>query len=249
MSKTEIIENRVKKQVSTKEETSECEQQLATELQLVSLLRENNDILLRHPELLTLLEIPHQSGSAVSLIERQVGVLRQQLKSQEKQLLEMMTHARDNERLTQIRHRLSLNLLSAHDIDDVVSLVLDTLTNELSADHAVIKLFSDKPQKIKQSSGLYVDSKDEALTAFKTMLQHKNTVCGKSSSEQKAFLFGEQAENVRSVAIIPLISGANLGLIGLGANNVSRFNASMGTEFLSQTGELISASLAVHMET
>ncbi len=63
------------------------EQQLATELELVSLLRENTDILERHPELLSVLDVPHQSGSAISLIERQVGVLRQQLKTQEKRLL------------------------------------------------------------------------------------------------------------------------------------------------------------------
>jgi len=249
VSKTEKINESLKNKTEKSEEAETIrEQQLATELELVSLIRENTDILERHPELLSVLEVPHQTGAAVSLIERQVGVLRQQLKVQEKRLLEVMDVARDNERLTQIRHRLSLSLLSAHDTDDVVSLVLDTLTNELSADHAVIKLFTKNQQKIDESSGLFVNVNDEALKAFKTMLEHKNTVCGKSSDEQKTFLFGEQAEAIKSAAIIPLISGANLGLIGLGANSASRFNASMGTEFLSQTGELISASLAVHLE-
>jgi len=238
----------VNKTEKINETSTTREQQLATELELVSLLRENTDILERHPELLGVLDVPHQSGSAISLIERQVGVLRQQLKTQEKRLLELMDVARDNERLTQIRHHLSLNLLSAHDVDDVISLVLDTLTNELSADHAVIKLFTTDQKKIKESPDLFVDAKDEALTAFKTMLEHKNTVCGRSSDQQKVFLFAEHAESIKSVAVIPLIAGADLGLIGLGANRASRFKSSMGTEFLSQTGELISASLAVHLE-
>ena len=158
-----------------------------------------------------------------------------------------MSVARDNERLAESRHSLALNLLAAHDLDEVVSTVLDVLSNELSADYAVIKLFSDDKQRIEQSSGLFVYASDDALTAFKTMLEQKNTVCGKAITEQKAFLFEDNADNIKSVAVIPLVSGANLGLIGLGANDVERFKPSMGTDFLSQIGDLISAALAIHL--
>ena len=225
------------------------ERQLATDLELISLIRENADILQRHPELLAVLEVPHETGKAVSLIERQVGVLREKIQQQDDRLCELMDVARDNERLAQSRHGLALNLLSSHDLDDVVSTVLDVLSNQLAADFAVVKLFSDDQSRIDLSSGLFVDASDEALNAFKTMLEHKNTVCGKATKEQKNFLFGEIADSIRSVAIIPLVAGANLGLIGLGSNDVNRFNPSMGTDFLAQIGELISASLAVQLET
>ncbi len=225
------------------------EQQLATDLELISLIRENADILQRHPELLAVLEVPHETGKAVSLIERQVGVLREKIQMQDDRLRELMDVARDNERLAQSRHGLALNLLSSHDLDDVVSTVLDVLSNQLAADFAVVKLFSDDQLRIDHSSGLFIDASDEALNAFKTMLEHKNTVCGKATKEQKNFLFGEIADSIRSVAIIPLVAGANLGLIGLGSNDVNRFNPSMGTDFLAQIGELISASLAVQLET
>lgn len=232
-----------------KEITTEREQQLATDLQLIGLIRDNPDILTRHPELLAVLEVTHQSGGAVSLIERQVAVLRQQIQSQENRLCELMDVARDNESLAETCHRLAVDLLSTHDVDDVVSIVLDTFKTELSADYAVVKLFSEDADLIEQSAGLFVDANDDALNAFKTMLQHKNTVCGKSTDEQKVYLFDDKAENIKSVAIIPLIAGANLGLIGLGADNAQRFNPSMGTDFLSQVGELISASLAGHLES
>jgi len=238
----------IKKELNNEETSTACEQQLAIDLQLISLLRDNPDILQRHPELLTVLEVPHQAGQAVSLIERQVEVLRKQTKTQEKRLCELMDVARDNERLADSRHSLALNLLAAHDLDDVISTVLDALSNELAADYAVFKLFSENKERIEQSSGLFVDVNNEALMAFKTMLQHKNPVCGKSTTEQKNFLFETDADSIKSAAIIPLIAGANLGLIGLGANDVERFNASMGTDFLSQIGDLISASLAVHLE-
>jgi len=243
VNKTKII-----KQTVNIVESTEQEQQLATELQLISMLRENADILLRHPELLAVLEVPHQSGKAVSLIERQVLVLREKLQAQDDRLRDLMDVARDNERLAKSRHSLALNLLAAHDLDDVTSIVLDVLSNELAADHAVIKLFSEDKERIEKSSGLFVDANDDALTGFKTMLQQKNTICGKASAEQKAFLFSDMADTIASVAVIPLVAGANLGLIGLGANNAERFRSSMGTDFLSQIGELISAALAVHLE-
>jgi len=245
----------IKKESPNEEISTACEQQLATDLEIISLLRDNPDILQRHPELLAVLEVSHQSGSAVSLIERQVTVLRQQSQVQEDRLCELMDVARDNQRLAESLHRLALNLFAAHDLDDVVSIVLDALSNELSADHAIIKLFSEDEKRIEQSAGLFVDSGDEALKAFKTMLEHKNTVCGKATAEQKTFLFEDSADSIKSVAIIPLVAGANLGLSGLGANDSERFKPSMGTDFLSQIadflsqiGELISASLAVHLE-
>jgi uncharacterized protein len=243
VNKTKII-----KQTVNTDESTEQEQQLAAELQLISLLRENADILLHHPELLAVLEVPHQSGQAVSLIERQVSVLREKLQTQDNRLRDLMNVARDNERLAKSRHSLALSLLAAHDLDDVTSIVLDVLSNELAADHAVIKLFSEDKELIEKSSGLFVDVNDDALTVFKTMLQQKNTICGKASAEQKAFLFEDMADSIASVAVIPLIAGANLGLIGLGANNAERFRSSMGTDFLAQVGELISAALAVHLE-
>ena len=243
------IKTTIKQDLSDEEISDEREQQLATDLQLISLLRENPDILNRHPELISVLEVTHESGGAVSLIERQVNVLRQQSQNQESRLRELMDVARDNERLSRTCHRLAVDLLATHDVDDVISIVLDTFKTELSADFAVVKLFSDDAELIERSTGLFVDVNSEELNAFKTMLQHKNTVCGKSTSEQKDYLFDDKAEKVKSVAIIPLVAGANLGLIGLGADNAQRFKSNMGTDFLSQVGELISASLAGHLQS
>ena len=62
------------------------------------------------------------------------------------------------------------------------------------------------------------------------------------------FLFDGEAKNVASAAVIPLVAGADLGLLGLGGSEADRFQSSMGTEFLSQVGELVSAALAVHLE-
>jgi uncharacterized protein YigA (DUF484 family) len=224
------------------------EEMLASELQLIHLLKENPDILQRHPELLGVLEVPHQSGAAESLIERQVGVLRQNLRASESRLRELMDIARDNERLAKSRQRIAVNLLGARDLEDVVSIVLDELKNELKADFARVRLLSDNAELAEKHPDLFISNKAPELNAFSTMMKHRNPVCGRCSEEQTKFLFGDEAEAISSAAVIPLVAGADLGMLGLGGSDSGRFQSSMGTEFLSQIGDLVSAALAVHLE-
>jgi len=231
-----------------KQQPGECEEKRVDELKLIALLKENPGILQKHPELLASLEIPHQSGAAASLIERQVVVLRENLKKTERRLRELMDIARDNERLARSRHRVAVNLLGAHDLEDVISILLDELKNELKAEFADIKLFSADHELREHHPGLFVLPNAPELNVFSTMLKHKNPVCGRCSVEQQQFLFGSHADEVASAAVIPLVAGADLGLMGLGSSNADRFRTSMGTEFLSQIGELIGAALAVHLE-
>jgi len=235
-------------QTEMSQQTTQQEEKLADELQLISLLKEHGDILQRHPELLAELEIPHRVGGAVSLIERQVGVLRDKLKISENHLRELMEIARVNDRLANSRHRIAINLLSAHDLIDVTSVVLDELKNELKAEFADIRLFSDNAELVEKHPGLFVPTHAPELSQFSTMLKQKIPVCGRSSEEQNIFLFDDNAKEVTSAAVIPLVSGAELGLLGLGSREADRFQASMGTEFLTQMGELVSAALAVHLE-
>lgn len=226
----------------------QTKQKQSDDQQLIDLLKQHSDILLRHPDLLTELQIPHESGPAISLIERQIELLREKIKTVEARMRELMDIARDNERLAESRHRIAVNLLGAHDKHDVISIVLDELGNELKAEYAVIKLISDDAQQLKQRPELFVAANTRELNAFSTMLKHKNPVCGRSSKEQKAFLFEHDAEQVESAAIIPLVAGADLGLLGLGSQDPQRFHSTMGIDFLRHIGELISAALAVHLE-
>ena len=116
------------------------------------------------------------------------------------------------------------------------------------ADFASVRLFSNDARLTEQHPELFVSPEAPGLSIFSTMLKHKNPVCGRCSVEQTDFLFGEEAEAISSAAVIPLVAGADLGLLGLGGSDSHRFQSSMGTEFLSQVGDLVSAALAVHLE-
>jgi uncharacterized protein YigA (DUF484 family) len=221
---------------------------LDTEQQLVELLKDYPDVLVRNPALLADLEVPHQAGSAVSLIEKQVSVLREKLHTSDKRLRELMNIARDNERLARSCHRLAINLLGAEELEDVVGIVLDELGIELGADFAEIRLITDDEDRLSRKPALFISSNSERLKSFRTMLDNRKPLCGRCTQEQKEFLFGDDAEHIGSAAVIPLVAGARLGLLGLGGSDQHRFSIAMGTEFLTQIGDLISAALALHLQ-
>ena len=66
---------------------------LPREAEVIAFLRTHPSFLDQHPELLSQLEIPHGSGDAVSLLERQVAVLREENARLKQQFEQLVGHA------------------------------------------------------------------------------------------------------------------------------------------------------------
>ncbi|MFW2372782.1 MAG: DUF484 family protein, partial [Gammaproteobacteria bacterium] len=103
------------------------------------------EYLLQHPEffdanglLLADIEIPHQSGQAVSLIERQVSVLREKNETYEKRLHDMVDAVHDNQRLNMSLQRLAIALLKADSQQDIIDAISDELIGKLDTDQLAI---------------------------------------------------------------------------------------------------------------
>jgi uncharacterized protein YigA (DUF484 family) len=94
-------------------------------------LAEHPDFLHDHPDLLAELLIPHATGSAVSLIERQVQVLRDKHAIAQRQLHQLIEVARDNDRLAERMHQLALALLDCTTLADVIGAVDAKLSGAL----------------------------------------------------------------------------------------------------------------------
>ena len=77
----------------------------------------------RHATLLSRLRLPHASGDAVSLVERQVSVLRQKDLKLERQLKELLAVARENDVLAAKIHELSMQLLHTTDLAGTVAVM------------------------------------------------------------------------------------------------------------------------------
>jgi len=96
----------------------ELEKPLADEVDekmVADYLRHHADFFERHQGLLAELHLPHKTGVAVSLVERQIKVLREQRKQLKNKLGGLIRNAQYNEELSQRLHQLTLKLLSAGD--------------------------------------------------------------------------------------------------------------------------------------
>ena len=77
-------------------------------------LEKQPDFFVDHPELLEVLHVPHRTdGQTVSLVERQVKVLRANQAETRQRLATLIRNARDNEALVGHTHRLALRLIAA----------------------------------------------------------------------------------------------------------------------------------------
>ena len=104
------------------------EQQIdSTEDIVRQFLRDNPAFLDDNPDILESLSLPHNSGKAVSLVERQVGVMRDRNKEMRNRLDNMLATAHDNDLLFEKTKRLVLNLLDAKNLPAMVETIYDSL--------------------------------------------------------------------------------------------------------------------------
>ncbi|MCP4126655.1 MAG: DUF484 family protein [Gammaproteobacteria bacterium] len=209
------------------------------ELTIVNFLSSNPDFFDRHPELLNTLELSHTNGETVSLIERQVKSLRQEVDQYKQRLEELVEIAHDNERLNQRMHRLTLNLIDTVDFDETLNVLQDKLHDNFGAEAVELHLFTHN-----EAEG----NANADLDGYRNFLDDGIPVCGVLEMEQLEYLFGPQAEDINSTALIPIRSEGVLGLLAIGSTSKERFCDDMGTEYLSRLGEVISRTLEVVLE-
>lgn len=207
-------------------------------------LRAHPDFFERHTELLTVMRLPHRvDGGAVSLVERQVALLREKNRQLERKLMDLVQVARDNEHLSSRLHRLALSLMDADGLDAVLATTQELLRGEFKADHVEVRLIGDLEAG---SSPHFVTTDDTGLNEFEELFETKRPLCGRLTEAQLQFLFSENAGSVASAVAVPLFSTGKLGVLALGSGDESRFHPGMGTLFLGYLGELISGAVESH---
>ena len=205
-------------------------------------LRRHPEFFERHRKLLRELRVPHPSGHAVSLIERQVDVLRSEIAHYRRQIETLMELARDNDLLSKRLHRQTLALIDAADFAEVIEFLEDHLHDEFGAEAVELKLFSATQLREQSGSGGRGQSEPE-LDAFMGFFERGQPVCGPLTPKQLDYLFGAQAEDMGSAAILPIQGNDILGVLAIGSTDPRRFHAGMGTEFLVRLTEIVSRKL------
>ena len=207
-------------------------------------LNDHPDFFHQHLDLLENLHVPHPTGDAISLVERQISLLRNKNQALEKQLTNFIKAASSSEHVVSRLHHLALELMHSDGLDDTVASCQDILRNEFNADHVVLRLIGEG----EDSQGLhFIHSNSPSLKHFDALFKKREAVCGRLRPKQEMFLFGKNSEAVRSAVLIPLYDTQRIGVLALGSCNEQRFHPAMGTLFINYLGELVSCALAKHL--
>lgn len=207
------------------------------------------DFFERHSALLSSLRLPHAAGGAVSLVERQVSVLRQKNLKLDRQLKELIDVARANGVLAAKIHELAVQLFAARDLSATIAAVEEAMRAGFNADQAVLVLFGDPDQFADLDFGRFfrvTERDDEALGPFSTFLETSTPRCGQIRDSQRNYLFPANAEEVGSVALIPLGQNTDVGFLAIGSVDADRFHPGMSIDFLSRVGDLVSVAIKRH---
>ena len=196
-----------------------------------------------HPNLLAELRLSHSSGKAVSLVERQIQVLRDQNNDLKRKLRELIDVARDNDRLNQRMHAMTLDLLKAGSPSALMDTLEDHLRNEFKADAISMHLAATDPVTEQETAALKLDINDSVRELFKSAFVKNQPECGRLTRQQLDFLFREQSAVIQSAVVVPLGTRAEYGLLAIGNREPERFSAGMDTLFMSHLGELLAGFL------
>jgi uncharacterized protein YigA (DUF484 family) len=204
------------------------------------------DFFENHPALLNGLNLPHASGGTISLVERQVSVLRQKDLKLEKKLKELIGVARANDLLSAKIHELTLQLMAAADLKSTIVALEVGMRSGFGADQAVLVIFGDPGAFDDIDAGRFfrvIEKNADALSPFKTFLGGSSARCGQIRDAQRDFLFQEDAEEVGSAALVPLSSGTDIGFLAIGSTDADRFHPGMSIDFLTRLGDLVTSAL------
>lgn len=219
-------------------------------------LRQHPDFFLQRDLLLSTLQLTHSSHGAISLIERQVKLLREQNQRYQRQLKELLQIARDNDHLSAHMQALSLRLLESADINDVLLLLNKTLCEDFSADAVSMYLAVESNsfttsidhKAIAPVAAVCVGS-DAMASGLDSIIQGE-IHCGPLNDEQKHILFGEQAQDILSAVVLPLSVDSPLadqshsfGLLAIGSEQEERYYQGMGTVFLDYLAAMLGRKL------
>ena len=216
--------------------TSEC----STENLVADYLKNNLDFFVKNPAILAELKIPHEHGGAISLVEKQLTVLREQNQETNKKIHELIEIATQNEELARRMHQLALTLIDADDPKDIFSTMYDNLKKNFHADRVIVRLFANPAFIDSFPTDEFVGKESIEESLFKRIIEKREPISGKMKHQQQVFLFGDDGDDIASSVMIPLHGVGWGGILAIGSFDAERFQPGMGIELLANLGEILS---------
>jgi uncharacterized protein YigA (DUF484 family) len=207
-------------------------------------LKRHPDFFERHATLVLGLKLPHAAGgAAISLVERQVSLLRQRNGQLERQFKDLVAVAKQNDALVEKIHQLCLNLMRAPTLAARLERLETGLREDFAAERAVLVLFPDAPaDAVREGFVRRLGSDDPDVRPFATFLRAAKPRCGPLRDRQKN-IFERDADEVSSAALVPLGVESRLGFLIIGSRDPDHFHPGKRMDFLARLGEVLAVAI------
>ena len=213
-----------------------------TEDDIANYLAQTPGFFERHADLLSSIQLTSPHGQrAVSLQERQMEMLRDRIKVQERKIVEMLRHGQDNVAIADRLHQWTCAMMLTTDARAVPGAALQELQRQFMVPMVAMRLWRLASAVADE---WFAEPVSGDLRAFAASLTQP--YCGINNGFEAAGWL-EAPSAAASMALIPLRRRASeepFGLLVLGSPDPTRFAADMGTDFLARVGEIAGAGLS-----
>ncbi|MBP8205773.1 MULTISPECIES: DUF484 family protein [Simplicispira] len=224
-----------------------------TEEDIVEYLAQTPGFFERHAELLTSVQMVSPHGHrAVSLQERQAEMLRDKIKGLEQRVMDMVRNAHENAAIAEKVHQWGCDLQRIKVPTDLPDAVVRGIRTLFDVPQAAVRVWSVAPA---YANAPVTWGASDDVRAFATSLTMP--FCGPNLGFEPvgwlrgaASSDGSESNEVHSLALLPLRDGPMdratpaFGMLVLASHDPHRFEATMGTDFLTLIAEMASAALA-----
>lgn len=197
---------------------------------IVDYLYDHPEFFLQHPELLSRLRLTHQQKGTVSLVERQLELQREKIRSLEDDITRLMGIARQNELIFYALNDLHLELLKAADQAALLS---------------ALQAFTAKMPQVQSCALIDLQQNTEQVAQLQLILQRrlsgKTYYFGRLNRDEMSALFESHIHSV-SLQLLTL-SDQQQFLLAFGSDSDEHFQPGMDTLFLDHLAKLVLAVL------
>ena len=194
-------------------------------------LLQNPEFFAEHADLLEKIKLPHEHKGSVSLVEIQSDQLRKKVRQLNFKLNQLVTIAKQNEKIYRVYTDLNVQLLRCESVAEVQFTLEDVLQERLQLSSAVIKSFKGPHAIPELQRRLFTEKR----------FKNTNFFFGRLSQHERQLLFGESP--AESVALMLLGDNRELGILGISSSDASHFTPDMDTLLLQQLQQVLNIIL------
>lgn len=201
-------------------------------------LKDNPAFFLNNEALLADLYLPHASGDAVSLLERQVSILRERNIDMRKRVSELLENGQRNDALFLKTKNLVLELLKTKNINELMLRLKEYCLAEFQVDQVqCILVANENTHKVTNAA---VIAEAEIELKFPAILNSEKSVSGAFREQELELLFNNNHHGVASAITQPIVAnGKAIAFLSLGSFDAAHFKSGMDTLFLNFIADIL----------